>query len=394
MGWTIRPAAEADIPDLVRADWAAFGGQPTDDHIEAAREFLEVDRAWLAEDGDRVVAATAALTMELTVPGPRTVPTAGVTYVGVMPTHRRQGILTALMARVADDARRRGEPTSALLASESTIYRRFGYGTAVMASTVELEHTYAQLRHPPDITGRVRILDQTEFAEVLPPIHERYRRQQPGEVSRPPGWWRRYLGDPEERRGGAGPRFAAVWEGDEGYVTYRVAQNWDTGVPGGTLTVENLVAVTPEVRAGLWQYCFGIDLIRLVKAYLAVDDPLRWMLVDPRRLRTTNVGDFLWVCLLDVEAALSARTYAADGHLVIDVAGDGRYRLAGGTCGRTDALPDLRLDRPDLGAAYLGGVGFTTLARAGLVAELAPGALARADALFVTAPGPVSTTGF
>lgn len=394
MGWTIRPAEEADIPAMVRADWAAFGGQPTDAHIEAARAFLEVDRAWLAEDGDRVVAAAAALTMELTVPGPATVPTAGVTYVGVMPTHRRQGILTALMARVADDARRRGVPTSALLASESTIYRRFGYGTAVMASMVELEHTYARLRHPPDITGRVRILDQAEFADVLPRIHDRYRRQQPGEVSRPPGWWSRYLGDPEERRGGAGPRFAAVWEGDEGYVTYRVVQDWSTGVPGGTLTVENVVAITPEVRAGLWQYCFGIDLIRLVKAYLAIDDPLRWMLVDPRRLRTTSVTDFLWVCLLDVEAALSARTYTTDAHLVIDVAGDGRYRLAGGTCRRTDDLPDLGLELPDLGATYLGGVRFATLARAGLIAELAPGALARADALFGTAEGPVSTTGF
>ena len=394
MGWTIRPATEADIPDLVRADWAAFGGQPTDAHIEAARAYLEVDRAWLAEDGDRVVAATAALTMELTVPGPATVPTAGVTYVGVMPTHRRQGILTALMARVADDARRRGEPTSALLASETTIYRRFGYGTAVMASTVELEHPYAQLRHPRDITGRVRILDQTELAEVLPRIHDRYRRRQPGEVSRPPGWWTRYLGDPEERRGGGGPRFAAVWEGDEGYVTYRVTQNWENGVPGGTLTVENIVAVTPEVRAGLWQFCFGIDLIRLIKANVAVDDPLRWMLVDPRRLRTTGVTDFLWVSLLDVEAALSARTYATDGHLVVDVAGDGRYRLAGGTCRRTDGLGDLRLELPDLGAASLGGVSFATLARAGLVTELVPGALARADALFATAPGPVSTTGF
>jgi predicted acetyltransferase len=332
--------------------------------------------------------------MELTVPGPLTVPTAGVTYVGVLPSHRRQGILTALMARVADDARRRGEPTSALLASESTIYRRFGYGTAVMASTVELERAYAQLRRPPDITGRVRILDNDEMAEVLPRIHDRYRRRQPGEVSRTPGWWARYLGDPEERRGGSGPRFAAVWEGDQGYVTYRVVQNWENAVPGGTLTVENMVAISPEVRAGLWQFCFGVDLIRLVKAYLPVDDPLRWMLVDPRRLRTTSVADFLWVCLLDVEAALSARPYASDDHLVIDVAGDGRYRLAGGTCLRTDDLPDLRLDLPDLGAAYLGGVRFATLARAGLVAELAPGALARADALFAAAPGPVSTTGF
>jgi len=394
MGWTIRAAEDDDIPALVRADWAAFGGQPSETHIEAARDFLEVERALVAEDGDRVVGAGAALGLELTVPGPVTVPTAGVTYVGVMPTHRRQGILTALMARMADDARRRGEPLAALLASESTIYRRFGYGTAVMASAVELDGAHARLRRPPEVAGRVRILERDEMEAVLPEIHDRYRRQQPGEVSRTPGWWKRHLNDPEDRRGGAGPRFAAVWEGGEGFLTYRVTQKWDDGLPGGTLNVENLVAVSPEVRAGLWQFCFGIDLIRVVKAFVALDDPLRWMLVDPRRLRTTSVTDFLWVNLLDVEAALSARTYTSDVGLVLEVAGDGRYRLAGGVCRRTDDLPDLALEAPDLGAAYLGGVRFTTLARAGLVTELTPGALARADALFATAAGPISTTGF
>lgn len=394
MGWTIRPAAEDDVPALLRADWAAFGGRPTDAQIEMNRPFLEVDRAWVAEDGARIVGAAAALSLELTVPGPATVPAAGVTQVGVMPTHRRQGILTALMARIADDARRRGEPVAALLASESTIYRRFGYGTAVLASTVELERAHARLRRPPEIAGRVRILDEDEMATVLPRIHDRYRRRQPGEVSRSPGWWARHLADPEDRRGGAGPRFAAVWDGDAGYVAYRVTQDWSAGPPGGTLTVEGMVAHDPDVRSGLWQFAFGIDLIRLIKASLALDDALRWSLVDSRRLRTTSVTDFLWVNLLDVEAALSARAYPSGPSLVLDVAGAGRFRLAAGECRRTDALADLALEAPDLAAAYLGGVSFATLARAGLVRELAAGAIARADALFATSPGPVSTTGF
>lgn len=394
MGWTIRAAEEADVPALMRADWGAFGGKPTDAQIEMARAFLEVDRLWVAEDGDRVVGSAGNLSLQLTVPGPATVPTAGVTVVGVLPTHRRRGILTALMGRVADDARRRGEPIASLLAAESTIYRRFGYGAAVASSTVELDRTYARLRQPVDIAGRVRIVDDGDMAALLAEIHHRYRRQQPGEVSRSPGWWARYLEDPPERRSGAGPRFAAVWEGDQGYVTYRSSQNWDDGLPGFTLTVEQLVAVSPAVRAGLWQYCFGIDLVRVIKAFLPIDDPLRWMLVDSRRLRTTSVTDFLWVSLLDIEAALSARTYGADQTLVMEVAGAGRYRLAGGECRRTDDLPDLALEATDLAAAYLGGVRFATLARAGLVAELTAGALARADALFATAPGPVSSTGF
>ncbi|MGI8808334.1 MAG: GNAT family N-acetyltransferase [Acidimicrobiales bacterium] len=412
MGWAIRASTAADVPALVTADWAAFGNQAADDVIEAARGYLEIDRTFVAVAGDRVVASGGALSLELTVPGPATVPAAGITFIGVIPTHRRQGILTGLMARLADDARSRGEPVAALLASESSIYRRFGYGVAVSAAMVEIERPYARLRRPVDVTGRVRMLDRAEYAVVLPPVHDRYRRRQPGEVSRPAGWWARRLLDREADRDGASGRFAVVWEGPgqvpEGYVTYRVRHNWDGGLPGHTLTVEDLVATTAEARAGLWQYCFGVDLVGLVKAgNVALDDPLRWMLDDPRRLRVTAVNDRLWVGLLDVEAALGARTYGSDACLVLEV-GDGsvsgagvagRYRLTGGgggpaECHRTDDLPALALDAADLAAAYLGGVGFSTLARAGLVAELVAGALSRADSLFAAAPGPASSTGF
>jgi predicted acetyltransferase len=396
MGWTIRPATDEDVPALLRADWAAFGGQPTETQIEGNRAFMEVERTFVATDGDRIVAAGGAISMELTVPGPATVPTAGITLVGVMPTHRRQGILTALMAQLTDDARRRGEPLAALLASESTIYGRFGFGPAVMVSSVEIERPYARLRRPVDIAGRVRMLEPGEYATVLPPIWDRYRRRQPGEVTRSEGWWRRrLLDDPAFRPGGGGPRFAVVWEDGAGYVTYRVEPTWDKSLPRHILTVEDVVATTPEVRAGLWQYCFGVDLIALFRALnVAMDDPLRWSLVEPRRLRTTSVNDLLWVNVLDVEAALSARTYASEQSLVFDVAGAGRFRLAGGQCRPTDDLADLGIDIADLGAAYLGGVSFATLARAGRVSELAAGAVARADAAFATAPGPASCTGF
>jgi predicted acetyltransferase len=396
MGWTIRPATDDEIPALVRADWAAFSGQPDDTQIADSRAFLEVDRTFVAVDGDRIVGAGGGLSLELTVPGPATVPTAGVTYVGVMPTHRRQGILTALMAQVLDDARRRGEPLAALLASESTIYGRFGFGVAVTVSTVEIERAYARLRQPVDVSGRVRMLEPDELAGVLPAIWDRYRRRQPGEVSRSKGWWtRRLRDDPLFRPAGAGPRFAVVWEDGEGYVTYRVAQLWDNGLPRHTLIVEDLVATSPQVRAGLWQFCFGVDLVGTVRALnQPLDDPLRWSLVDPRRLRTTSVNDLLWVNVLDVEAALSARTYASEQSLVLDVAGAGRFRVAGGRCRRTDDLADLGMEAADLGAVYLGGVSFATLARAGRVAEVAAGAVARADAAFATAPGPASCTGF
>ncbi|HEV2761333.1 MAG TPA: GNAT family N-acetyltransferase [Acidimicrobiales bacterium] len=413
MGWAIRESTADDVPALVRALWSAFGNQqPTDAQLDGAREFLEVDRTFVAIDGDRVVGSGGAITLELTVPGPAPVPTAGVTFVGVVPTHRRQGILTAVMARVADDARRRGEPLAALLASESTIYRRFGYGVAVSAGMVEIERAYARMRQPVDIAGRMRLLDRKETADVLPAVYDRYRRQQPGEVSRTAGWWARRLADADNIRGGESGRFVAACAEPGGsvggYVTYRVQNDWEGGIPGHTLIVEDLVATTPDVGAALWQYCFGVDLIKLVRASnVALDDPLPWMLVDPRRLRVTAVNDFLWIRVLDVEAALAARTYGSDGSLVLEVADGsgsdpgvaGRYRLDGGGgrpagCRRTDEPPDLAIDAADLASAYLGGVRFTTLARAGLVGELVPGAVARADSLFASSPGPASSTPF
>jgi predicted acetyltransferase len=412
MAWKVRRVTAEEIPALVKADWAAFGNRPNQAQIEEATEFLEPDRAFVAVDEDQVVGTAGTISLELTVPGPAIVPVAGVTYVGVLPTHRRQGILTALVAALHEDARRRQEPLAALLAAEATIYRRFGYGVAVSSTSVEIDRAHASLRRPIHLAGRLRMLPPNEMGDVLPPIHDRYRQLQPGEVSRPPSWWARRLADREDERPHSGARFAVVWEdpgggaAPAGYVTYRVRQRWDEGVPEGTLEIEDLIALTPEVRAGLWQYCFGVDLIGVVRAWgVPIDEPLPWMLTDARRLRVTANKDFLWLRLLDVEAALAARSYACDASLVLEVvdgsepAHPARYRVRGGgpgeaACCRTDGPADLALEVAELAAAYLGGVRFSTLARAGLVSELTVGALARADALFAAVPAPFCCTGF
>lgn len=403
VGWAIRSAAPEELPGLVTTDWAAFGNRPTSTQVDNARDSVEADRMVVAVEGERIVGTAAALSLEMTVPRPMAVPAAGVTYVGVLPTHRRQGILTALMGRVLDGAAERGEPFSALLASESTIYRRFGYGAAVVCHSVEIERHHAALRRPVDVRGRLELVDSDAMADVLPPVYDRYRRQQPGELGRGPSYWRSLLRPPEGSGEGSRPRFAALYKGGRGYVTYRLKPGWDDGLPGYTLAIDEVVAVDPEIRAALWQYCLDVDLVRLVSAWnVPPDEPLGWMLADPRRLKVTGVKDFLWLRLLDVEAALGARSYGEGRSLVIDVADPfrknvaGRYRLdgQGATCRRTDELPDLALDIADLGAAYLGGVRFETLRRAGLVAELAPGSVARADALFATATAPACYTGF
>jgi len=156
--------------------------------------------------------------------------------------------------------------------------------------------------------------------------------------------------------------------------------------------VRELVARTPEARAALWTFLIGIDLVRMLHWRLAPDrEPLPLMLADADSL-VVRTGMGLWVRLVDLDAALAARTYARPFELVLAVAdafcpwNEGRHRLAfdgtSASCEPTRADPDLALDAGALGAAYLGGTWLSTLAAAGQVRELRRGALGVADAAF------------
>jgi predicted acetyltransferase len=191
----------------------------------------------------------------------------------------------------------------------------------------------------------------------------------------------------------------------DGFVSYRVAGKWEDGFPTGSLLINDLFTTTPDAYSALWHYCLNVDLVTVVRApNRSLDEPLRWLLADPRRLRVTRQHDFLWVRLLDVPRALAARRYMAADHLVLEVAdafcpaNGGRYALEGGpdgaVCRATSAAADLRLGAEELGAVYLGGARFSTLARAGRVVEARPGALRRADALFAAEPLPWCATDF
>lgn len=407
----VRAVTEHELAELLRVDYAAFSGAAPDaDRMADLRRGAELDRTRAAFEGGRMVAASAALSTELTLPGRATVPAAAVTWVGVLPTHRRRGHLRRMMAALLDDAAARGEAVAVLLASESLIYGRFGFGMAISHTAVEIESRHTTLRpSAPDGGGRVDLLEAEEAVKALPVLLDRARRLQPGDLRRPDLSWDDVFRDLEKDRGGAGPLFYAVHENAsgeaDGYAVYRVKLTWADGLPHGRVLVEEVVSVTAEAEADLWRYLFSVDLTDVVEAeHRPVDDPLRWMLVDPRRLRVTMVSDFLWVRLVDVAVALAARRYEVDGALVLDVADGfrpdvaGRYLLEGGPdgadCRRTTEAPDLLLTVEDLGALYPGGVAASTLAAAGRVIEGRPGALARADAMFACHPPPFCRTAF
>ena len=125
----------------------------------------------------------------------------------------------------------------------------------------------------------------------------------------------------------------------------------------------------------------------LTAGLLPIDHPLFFLLGKPRRMKF-RVSDGLWVRLVDVGEALSRRAYAGEGEVVFEVAdafcpwNEGRWKLSGGACARTEDEADLRCDVTALGSVYLGGFTFGQLARAGRVRELSEGAVERADSIF------------
>jgi predicted acetyltransferase len=368
-----------------------FGWEPDEDAAERFSRLLPVERMLVAVDGDAIVAGAGGFPFEMSVPG-GSVPTAGVTVVGVLPTHRRRGILTEMMRRQLDEARAAGEHAAALWASEATIYGRFGYGIASFAGDVELAKERTAFAQSAERVGSVRLVTAEEALEAIPPLYDAVRARTPGMMSRSRPWWEnRRLRDDPNNRGGGGPLNRVVLDLDgapAAYALYRVKQDFSGGVSNGRLTVVEAMGPTPDGTRGIWRYLLDFDWTATIEAgRLPVDHELLFLLAEPRRLKM-KLGDALWVRLVDVGAALSARGYAADGEVVFEVAdafipdNAARWRLADGRAEQTDELPHLRLDVAALGSTYLGGVTFGELVRAGRVEELQENAAARADAMF------------
>jgi len=368
-----------------------FGMVVQEDRMQRWVDQLGLERMHAAWSDDAIVGGAAAFTFNMTVPG-GDLPTAGVSVVGVYPTHRRRGVLRSLMRAQLDDVHERGEPMAALWASEEPIYGRFGYGLAGFCGEIALPHEYTEFAQPFEPKGTLRLLEPEQVLEAIPPVFERIRSDWPGMFSRNQLWWEhREIEDPEERRNGAGPKRWISYEQDgsiEGFAVYRHKPGWEHGSTIAELQVLEALGTTPEAVRDLWGYLLGIDWKATVKAFLLPPDhPLFLLLASPRRLRF-RLGDSLWVRLVDVGAALSARRYSADDTIVLELTdefcpwNEGRWKLEDGSAARTKDDPDLRLPVQSLGSAFLGGVQFAALARAGRVEEMKEGAVARADGLF------------
>jgi predicted acetyltransferase len=409
MDLEIRPPNDAEFEAFRAALARGFGRHPRNEPEEAAlfKQRFERERSLAVFDGSQVVGTTGIHSFEMTVPGGASLPAAGVTMVTVAATHRRQGILRKMMMRQLADIRDRKEPLAILWASESAIYGRFGYGMAIQHERWSIERRHAAFASQPFAPGKVRFVTEQEAREVFPEVWERARPVRPGMVRRAKPWWDNFFYDPEHRRFGGGAYFFAVYEESglaEGYVAYRIRMNWQDGQDAHEVFVAELVTASDAALAALWKFCLNIDLtVKLETWGRPVDDPLWWMLADPRRLHRIP-HDAIWIRLLDVPDALSARSYPVAGNLVLEVRDDfggptsGRYAIEGApegaVCRPSRAEPDLVLGVAELAAVYMGGHKLSPLARAGRVEEQTPRALARADAMFAWDVAPWCPQGF
>jgi predicted acetyltransferase len=394
VAWDVRPTKDLEeFKAAVGAISHYFGGGPDDERAERFARVLPLERMHAAFDGDAVVGGAGAFPFQLTVPG-GVIPCGGVTVVGVLPTHRRRGVLTAMMRAQLEDIRDRGEPIAALWASEEVIYGRFGYGMASLAGEIALPSGYTGLRQPPDETARTRLIGLDDAKKILPGIYDRVRADTPGMFDRTEAWWElRNLSDPPERRQGGGEKNVLLLElggKPAGYALYRVFSKFEYGSSAGHVEVIEALADGAVATRELWRVLLDMDWLATLKAFLLpIDHPLLQQLSYPRRLQM-RIGDGLWVRLVDVGAALSARAYGGEGPVVFEVEdaflpeNTGRWKVAGGTAEKTDEAADLALDVRELGAVYLGGFTFGELVRAGIVRELNEGGAARADTLFLT----------
>ncbi len=396
--------------DALRA--ALLSGPVNDATFEAGAASWDDSDSLAAWDGDRCVGSVGAFRFDSTIPGGARVQTAGVTRVGVLPTHTRRGLLTRMMHRLLAESHERGNVLATLHASETSIYRRFGFGLASDAEAVHVTTRAATPWRVSTTPGSVRLLQYSEVLDVVAPLYEAIARWRVGTISRPEWMWKRILEDasqPTATPYGKGS-FVAVHSdaagSDDGYVFYDV--DWDEGFatnPVGVGTVRDLRGASPTVEIELWRFLLDIDLVVSWNGQVCpVDDPVRRAMHDARAYETRQRMDDQWVRILDVDAALRERTYGpvdasasirvddpmfADNCGTWEVSGSGATRLAGSA----DVPADVEVDIATLSAAYLGAVSWRDLATTGAFTT-SDDVVQRLDALFAVRPTPFCGTGY
>ena len=382
----------------------AFSEDVPDELIERVRKVSDPERFVCGLDGDRFVATGGVFGVRLSVPGGE-LPAGGVTWITVVPSHRRRGILRSMMRLMVDDCHAREEPLAMLWASQAPIYQRFGFGLATLAVCLEAETALSGFARKWPAEGSCRLLRAGEGLDLVTPVYEAARAQRSGFLARTPDWWVGQLPRVDKDARGGEVRRLVVYEtdaGPEAYAVYKTRIDWGVQGGDGTATVAEAIGCTERGTREIWRFLLDMDLMRTLKTdRLPADHPILLLASEPRRLGM-RFGDGLWLRLVDVRTALEGRTYGIDGHASDRVALELRDDYCPWNAGRwlvevedgraqvtaTTVEADLALDANDLGSLFLGGFTASALARTGRIVELRAGGLAAADRLFPTALQP------
>lgn len=427
----VRPPTRAEMPGYYRvlpyvnglpmwepANAAWHGGSEPwpPPRMPATAEQLEL---WAASDVEdqtfhpvgafvegECVGASATLSFQVTMPGGTTMSMAGVTATGVIATHRRQGHLRRMMQVMFDGALERGEPLAMLSASEGSIYGRYGFAPATYRARWEIARQDAAFLPAAEDTGTLHLIAAAEAREHWPALHAQVRGGRVGELTARPERWER-LTDAVD--GTNGPLRYLMHRGADGRVdglaNYRLPWS-STEENAGTLVVEAFEALTPEAYRAMWQLLLDFDLTRTVVAPgRARQEPLTWMLRNPRALRITRQSDNLWARILDVPQALAGRGYDTADSIVLRVDEDemcprnvGTWKLtthgAVPRCVASEHEPDATLSIQALSSLLFGGVSAHDLAFAGHITAPGAGVLGRISRLFSIDPAPHNSFGF
>ncbi len=399
---SIVPLTASDRQRLLKVDMAAFFFDPTAHPVDVVTSHFDWSRTFGAthEGADELVGVYTSYDMAVAAPGPSgalaQVPMAGLSWVSVHPDHRRRGVLTEMMTHHFARLYEEGRPLSGLHAAEVQIYGRFGYGISSVEQELELERGTVFTAPSLDaaagrVTTRFVAADSDDAARVVHEIHIRYARDTLGAVSRPELLARPIFFDLPLTRQGREPwqvLLAHIDGQPAGYAVFSRKEKWTDAKAKGTVTVRELAATDPATLLALARRLVDFDLTATVTiSGRGADDPLIWWAGGPRAMGVKPF-DSLWLRLIDVGAALTARGYSNACDIVLDVVdpvcpwNQHPWRLTVdetglATCQPTADDADVRLPVQTLGAAYLGSRSIATQADQGLVAELTPGAVRR-----------------
>ena len=387
----IRIPTYDDWPAVCRADARAFGVHMTPEEIEDRRRLHELDRFRMAVEDGEVVGVAGSYALRVTLPGGSLVPMGGVTWVSTAATHRRQGVMRSVVGAVHADIDARGEPLASLYAAEGGIYEHLDYGVSTQVRVTSLDTGRTRIRDEHRCpAGTVRFIEGADVVPVVTAIWDRFRRQRAGETERTLEVQEVLFGERSKAVGSQHPTMYLAHE--SGYAAYRVEEKWNDGHPAHTLHLLELAALTPAAHAALWQTLLGIDLVGEIRSRnIAIDDPLPFLLENPRALRTRELNDGVWVNVRDIPAAFGARTYRTDDRIVVEVDGTSwavEGGPGGGSCTAVQTPADLVTSHAWFSSLLYGGVLPSALVAGRRMTARDPQVLARADLFFTTSLAP------